>query len=88
MSAAWKGLGQTIQQFATLSLTIADPSGSVIPHATVSARSVDTGAVRTGLKLGLTVIPGLPAGDYKFDRECEGFAAYEVPLTLTLRLPP
>ena len=74
------------QQFATLSLTVADPSGSVIPHASVSARSVDTGAVRTGVsdKLGLTVIPGLPAGEYRPTASAEGFAAYEAPLTLTL----
>ena len=74
------------QQFATLSLTVADPSGSVLPHATVSARNLDTGAVRTGVsdKLGLTVIPGLPAGEYKLTASAEGFAAYEAPLTLTL----
>ena len=74
------------QQFATLSLTVVDPSGSVIPHASISARSVDTGAVRTGVsdKLGLTVIPGLPAGEYKLTASAEGFAAYEAPLTLAL----
>ena len=74
------------QQFATLSLTVADPSGSVLPHATVSARSVDTGAVRTGVsdKLGLTVIPGLKAGEYKLTATADGFAAYEAPITLTL----
>jgi hypothetical protein len=74
------------QQFATLSLTVGDPSGSVLPHATVSARSVDTGAVRTGVsdKLGLTVIPGLKAGEYKLTATADGFAAYEAPITLTL----
>ena len=30
------------QQFATLSLTVADPAGSVIPQANVSVRNVDT----------------------------------------------
>ena len=74
------------QQYATLNLTTADPSGSVIPHANVSARSVDTGAIRTAIsdKLGLTVIPGLPAGEYKLTAKAEGFAAYEAPITLTL----
>ena len=74
------------QQFATLNLTIADPSGSVIPNANVTARSVDTGAVRTGVsdRLGLTVIPGLAAGEYKLTADAEGFATYETPLTLSL----
>src|ERR1019366_4996459 len=35
-------------------------------------------------KLGLTVIPGLPAGEYKLTVSADGFAAYEAPLTLTL----
>lgn len=74
------------QQFATLNITIADPAASVIPQASVSVRNVDTGVVRTGVsdKLGLTVIPGLAAGEYKLTAGAEGFAAYEAPLTLTL----
>jgi len=74
------------QQFATLNLTVADPAGSVIPQASVSVRNIDTGMVRTGVsdKLGLTVIPGLQAGEYKLTANAEGFGAYETPLTLTL----
>jgi hypothetical protein len=74
------------QQFATLNLTVADPAGSVIGQANVSVRNVDTGMVRTGVsdKLGLTVIPGLQAGQYKLTANAEGFGTYETPLTLTL----
>jgi hypothetical protein len=74
------------QQFATLNLTVTDPAGSVVPQASVSVRNVDTGVVRTGVsdKLGLTVIPGLPAGEYKLTAGAEGFTSYETPLTLTL----
>jgi hypothetical protein len=74
------------QQFATLDLTIADPAGSVITQASVSARNVDTGVVRTGASdnLGQTVIPGLPAGEYKLTVGAAGFNQYETPLTLTL----
>jgi hypothetical protein len=74
------------QQFATLNLTIADPASRVIAQANVSVRNVDTGVVRTGVsdKLGLTVISGLQAGQYKMTAEAEGFGAYETPLTLTL----
>ena len=74
------------QQFATLNLTVADPSGSVIGQANVSVRNLDTGAVRTGVsdKLGQTVIPGLPAGEYKLTADAAGFSAYEAPLMLRL----
>ena len=74
------------QQFATLNLTVADPTGSVVSQANISVRNVDTGVVRTGIsdRLGQTVIPGLPAGDYKLTADAEGFTAYETPLTLTL----
>ena len=74
------------QQFATLNLTVSDPEGKVLPQASVSVRNVDTGVVRTGVsdKLGLAVISGLPAGEYKFAAEADGFGAYEAPLTLTL----
>jgi len=74
------------QQFATLNLTVSDPAGNVVTKATVSARNVNTGVIRTGVsdKLGQTVIPGLPAGEYKLTAGAEGFAAYEAPLTLTL----
>ena len=74
------------QQFATLNLTIADPSGRVVAQANVSVRNVDTGVVRTGVsdKLGSTVISGLPAGQYTLTASAEGFGAYEAPLVLTL----
>ena len=74
------------QQFATLNLTVTDPAGSVVPQANVSVRNVDTGVVRTAVsdKLGLTVIPGLPAGEYQLTASAEAFTSYETPLTLTL----
>jgi len=74
------------QEFATLNLTVADPAGAVIARANVSVRNVDTGVVRTAVsdKLGLTVISGLPAGQYKLTANADGFGAYEEPLTLTL----
>jgi hypothetical protein len=74
------------QQFATLNLTIADPGGNVIPSASVSVRNADTGVTRSGVsdKLGLAVISGLPAGQYKLTAGADGFGTYEAPLTLTL----
>jgi len=74
------------QQFATLNLTTVDPAGAAIAQASVSVRNVDTGVVRSGVsdKLGLAVIPGLPAGQYTITANARGFAAYETPITLTL----
>jgi hypothetical protein len=74
------------QQFATLNLTVTDPAGSVIAQAKISVRNVDTGAIRTGVsdKLGVSVIPGLPAGQYTVNVNAEAFSPYEAPLTLTL----
>jgi hypothetical protein len=63
------------QQFATLNLTVTDPAGSVIAQANASVRNLDTGVVRAGVsdKLGLIVIPGLPAGQYKLTGGADGF---------------
>jgi hypothetical protein len=74
------------QQFATVNLTVTDPAGSVIGQANVSVQNVDTGVVRTAVsdKLGLAVIPGLPAGEYKLTADAQGFATYEAPLTLAV----
>ena len=74
------------QQFATLNLTVADPSASVIAKANVSVRSTDKGVTRIGVsdKLGQAVIPGLPAGQYTLTVVADTFSPYEAPLTLTL----
>ena len=67
------------QQFATLNVTVADPSGSVIAGAPVSVRNNDTGILRTELtdKVGLAVIPGLPRRPIHVD--CEHFILQCVP---------
>ncbi len=74
------------QQFATLDVTVTDPSGSAVALAKIAARNLDTGAVRYGGsgKTGTAVIPGLPAGQYKLTVEADSFAPYEAPLVLTL----
>jgi hypothetical protein len=74
------------QQLATLSLTIADPSGRVISQARVALRNLDTGAKRTDLSssAGVAVIPGLPAGSYQLTVESDQFSPYQTPLILTV----
>jgi hypothetical protein len=74
------------QQFATLNLTVTDPSGSVVPQAKVSVQNTDTGALRTAVSdnRGLVEVPGLPAGQYTLTVDAPSFSSYEAPLTLTL----
>jgi hypothetical protein len=74
------------QQFATLKLTVADPSGGVVAQAKVSVRNTDTGAVRNGDsdKAGTVVIPGLSAGNYRLTVEADSYATYEAPLVLAI----
>jgi hypothetical protein len=74
------------QQFATVNLTIDDPSGSVVAQARVTIRNVDTGVTRNGLSdnLGSVVVPGLPAGQYSVTVEADSYSPYRSPLTLTL----
>jgi hypothetical protein len=61
--------------------TIKDPSGAVVPNATVTLTSLDTGASRTsttgadgGYKFDL-----LPTGNYKVRIEAAGFKPVEIP---------
>ncbi len=74
------------QQFATINVSITDPSGSAVPQAKVSVRNVDTGVVRNedSGKTGTTVVPGLSAGQYTLTVNADSFATYEEPLVLTL----
>lgn len=74
------------QQFATLNLTVTDPSEGLLPGANVSVRNIDTGVLRTELtdKVGLAVIPGLSAGQYTLTVSTSSFSQYQAPLTLTL----
>jgi len=76
----------TAQRLATLSVTVADPSGRVISQARVALRNLDTGAKRTDLSsgAGVAVIPGLPAGSYQLTVESGQFSPYQGPLTLTV----
>ncbi len=61
--------------------TIKDPSGAVIPNATVTATSVDTGQTRTTMTGGDGVyhFSLLPPGNYRIRIESSGFKPVEVP---------
>src|SRR5262245_16014935 len=61
--------------FATLTGVVTDPSGAVVPGATVEVTSVRTQTVRTTVSdnVGAYVVPNLDAGLYRIRARLEGF---------------
>ncbi len=61
--------------------TVRDPSGAVIPNATVTATSLDTGATRSATTDadGTFKFNLLPPGNYKVRMDATGFKPLEVP---------
>ncbi len=66
-------------QEATILGTVTDPSGSVIPNATITITSVDTGQVFNSKTndSGQYLMPALINGKYKIKAEAPGFKASE-----------
>jgi hypothetical protein len=65
------------QQFASLGVTVTDPSGSVVPGAVVSISSETTGISRvqsTDLS-GSVIVPALTAGNYTLAVHAKDFSA-------------
>jgi outer membrane receptor protein involved in Fe transport len=62
----------------TISGVVKDPSGAVVPGATVTITSIQTGAVRNTLTsaVGNYTVPNLPVGTYNVKVEAAGFAPY------------
>src|ERR1700693_3919924 len=60
---------------------ITDPSGAVVPNATVTATSVDTSQVRTTMTEadGTYKFSLLPPGNYRLRIEASGFKSVEIP---------
>ncbi len=71
---------------ATLSGTITDSSGAVVPKATVTIRNTATGIVRTVStnETGFYTAPNVQPGDYQVTATAEGFASETAPITLTV----
>ncbi|HEY6341742.1 MAG TPA: carboxypeptidase regulatory-like domain-containing protein [Bryobacteraceae bacterium] len=65
------------QTSATLSGTVTDPSGGVVPNAAITVTNVDTGAVRSAVTdaAGDYQVLSLPVGDYQMRVEKSGFSA-------------
>ena len=75
------------QSTSTLSGTVKDPSGAVLPGAQVVIHNLGTGVDRTVVSdgAGQYVAPSLPPGDYSVRVTANGFSAYSVP-RLTLQV--
>jgi hypothetical protein len=74
------------QELATLTVTVTDQSGGVIPQARVTLESVETGAKRTEVSAapGLAVIPGLAAGSYEITVSAARFNDFKSVLVLSV----
>jgi hypothetical protein len=69
------------QSTASLSGTVTDPNGAVVPNARVTVHSLATGldrVVNTD-SAGIYEVPSLQPGDYKVQATATGFSAYTVP---------
>ena len=76
--------GQTVS--GTVTGTITDPSGAIIPGATVTVKNTDTGGIRTGVTnaAGYFSIPALPPGPYLLDAKIQGFREATSSLTVSV----
>jgi hypothetical protein len=75
------------QSTATLSGTITDPSGAVVPQAQVTVQELSTGVDRTAASdaSGLYAIPSLQPGTYSVTVHASGFSDYKI-ASLTLQV--
>jgi hypothetical protein len=69
-----------LAQEGSITGSVHDSSGAVIPNATVRVSNVDQGWVRTVQtnSSGDYLVPGLPAGSYNIQVEATGFQRYDV----------
>ena len=74
------------QQFASLSVTVSDPSGQALVHASVSAQNLATDVVRelTSDDAGHVLFQGLAAGPYLVTVNAESFGRTQTPITLSV----
>ncbi|HWZ41911.1 MAG TPA: TonB-dependent receptor [Candidatus Saccharimonadales bacterium] len=75
LALAWciPSMGQVIK--GSISLTVTDPQGAVVPGAQIKVKSVDTGVVftTTSDSAGLARLNLLPAGTYTIEITAKGF---------------
>ena len=68
------------QSTGTLSGTVTDPSGAVVPNARITVHSLATGIERVLVTddAGLYVVPSLEPGDYQVQASAAGFSLFTV----------
>jgi hypothetical protein len=73
-------LAAQVLSTSSLSGTVSDPSGAVIPNAKITVRNQATGTVYNAETAGngVFVVPGLPTGDYTVIVEAQGFRQAQV----------
>ena len=76
--------GQTVS--GTVTGTITDPSGAIVPNVAVKVTNTDTHQVRTGAtnSTGFFSIPALPPGPYTVDATANGFQESTSAVTLSV----
>jgi carboxypeptidase family protein len=78
---SFQSLGAQTAGTGALAGTVKDPSGASVPSATITATSLDTGAVRTDMTGadGSYRFSLLPPGNYRVRIEASGFKPLEIP---------
>ncbi len=73
---------------ATLTGTVADPAGAVVPGVTVTATNIATGVSRETVSNGegLYVLADLPTGDYELKVQATGFMTKTTKVPVPLRV--
>ena len=74
------------QQFASLSVSVGDPTGQALAQAKVSARNLATDVVRelTSDDAGRVLFQGLPAGPYLVVVDADSFGRTQTPIILSV----
>jgi len=74
------------EELATLKVTVNDQTGAVIPGASVALKNAQTGINRSDVteSHGLSVIPGIPPGNYELTVTAKGFTPRKLPVSLAV----
>ena len=69
------------QTAATVTGTVTDPTGAVVPGAAVQVVGINTGVERDAISdsAGIYIVPSLLPGDYRVTVRASGFGLYTVP---------
>jgi hypothetical protein len=80
LAAASLAVSAHAQSTATLSGSVTDPSGAVVPQAKVSVRNLGTGLERTTISdsAGNYSVPSLQPGEYSVTVQATGFATFRL----------